>query len=64
MKVLFEIDIDFDMESDGEILSESILDTDIIIKTVIDSIDLDQMVDSITEETGFCIKGIGLSEII
>jgi len=68
MKFRFEIEVDinFDLECDGETTTEAeSLDSDVVGQTINahlrDGEFLDTMVDRITDTTGWCINSLGLT---
>ena len=65
IKVTLEVDIDFDLESDGVLHGEDVVDKHVVGKAVTSvlhtDIVVDSMVDAITDDTGWCVLGIGVN---
>lgn len=67
VRVWIDLDITFDTESDGEILSESVVSKDSAASGATAALDAamesisGEIVESITDATGFCISGIAIT---
>lgn len=65
IRVVVEIDINFDLESDGEIHNESVVDSDIvgqaIVKGLNNSDTADNMVELVSDASGWCVSSLTLS---
>jgi hypothetical protein len=66
IRMTVEVEIKFDLESDGEVLSEeNVIDSDIVgdavVKAIKNSIDDDYLVDAISERCGWCIQSLNIS---
>lgn len=67
VRVWVDLDITFDTESDGEILPESVISEDAAKTGATTALDAamemvsGELVESITDATGFCISGISIT---
>ena len=64
-RMVVEVDLDFDLESDGDIGNEdNDIDSDVVGQSINNHFSdhewLDGMVDAITEKSGWCLKGLNL----
>ena len=65
-RLTVEVDINFDLECDGEISTEAeSVDSDAvgqqIVNQLVEGSFVDQLCDDITNETGWCIAGLSLT---
>lgn len=66
IRVTLEVDVNFDLESDGEVGTEaSDVDSDLVGQAVGDSLRagefLDEMVENITNKSGWCVNSLNLT---
>ena len=64
IRVVVEVDVNFDLESDGEIQDEGVVDSDIVGQAVVDSIHngsvVDTIADYISDRSGWCVLGVSI----
>ena len=65
IKLTVEVDISFDLESDGVVYNEGAVDGHAVGKAIAGVINTDivteSMVDAITEDTGWCVTGMTIT---
>lgn len=64
MRIPVYIDIDFDLESYGELVSESAIKREAVEDAIMEVFNgplCENMVDDITDNTGWCIKSLNVS---
>ena len=65
IRVVVEVDVNFDLESDGETHTESAVDSDVVGQAVVEGLNNSDVADSIVElisdRSGWCVSGLTLS---
>jgi hypothetical protein len=63
--MVVEVDVKFDLESDGVVHDESVIDSDVVGQALVSVMHVDivtgSMVEAITEVTGWCVEDPRLS---
>ena len=59
-RVVVEIDINFDLECDGEMSNESVVDSDAVGQAIVANMINYVMVDDISDKTGWCINNLSI----
>jgi len=62
MRIHLVVDIHFDTECDGEFHGESVVNRELVAEALLDSLDVNLLADAVTEETGWSIYGLAVSE--
>ena len=65
IRMVVEVDVKFDLESDGVVHDESVIDSDVVGQALVSVMHVDivtgSMVEAITEVTGWCVEDLWLS---
>lgn len=65
IRVVVEVDINFDLESDREIHNESVVDSDIVGQAVVEGLNnsdvAENLVDIISDRSGWSVLGLALT---